>query len=123
MGFYGEYDKSGSSIYKRSASDRVKPDFLIHSPGDVGQNFLAMEVKSSNAKKRDIKIDIDKLIKLKTCHDFRFCIYLIYGDNALKKGRVAASCVGHEFKSEIKIFIHSKVGARAVALDDLDASI
>ena len=123
MGFYGEYDKSGSSVYKHSASNRVKPDFLIHSPGDVEQNFLAMEVKSSDAKKCDIKSDIDKLIKLKKYHNFKFCIYLIYGDNALKKGGVAAGCVDHEFKSGIKIFIHSKVGESAFALDDLQASI
>ncbi|WP_090138396.1 hypothetical protein [Limnohabitans sp. DM1] len=123
MGFYGEYDKSGSSLYERSALNRIKPDFLIHSPGNVEENLLAMEVKSSDAKRRDIKSDINKLIKLKESHNFKFCIYLIYGDNALEKGGAAAEFVGDKFKSEIKIFIHRKAGERAFALDDHHTSI
>ena len=115
INFYGEYDKSGSSLYTGTSLQGVKPDFLIHSPGDIEGNFIAMEVKSSKANGSAIKKDIEKLIKLIDDQNFKFGIYLIYGKDAKRKGEIAKKCINE--KSNIKIYIHDKVGSEAVALN------
>ena len=121
INFFGEYDKSGSSLYTGTSSQGVKPDFSIHSPGDIDSNFIAMEVKSSNASESAIKKDIEKLIKLTTYQNFKYGIYLIYGKNAIKKGEIAKKFIDEKSKSNIKIFMHSKAETKAFALDSESA--
>jgi hypothetical protein len=42
----GELDKRGHAII----SDGKKPDFVIHVPGEMGQNLVVIEVKTVNVK-------------------------------------------------------------------------
>ena len=118
---FGEYDKSGSSFYAGTGLQRVKPDFLIHLPGNTENNHIAMEVKSSTVRRPDIQKDIKKLIKLTDEHGFRFGVYLIYGKNAAAKGNIANECI--DDRSNIKIFIHNEVGVKAFPLDAPQATV
>lgn len=81
MNIFAEYDKSGSSFYAGTSLQRVKPDFLIHLPGNIENNHIAMEVKSSTARRSDLWKDIEKLIKLTDDHKFEIGIYLIYPES------------------------------------------
>lgn len=119
--FYGEFDKSGSSFYAGTGLQRVKPDFLIHLPGNAENNHIAMEVKSSAVRRPDLQKDIEKLIKLTDDHGFKFGVYLIYGKNATTKGEIANECI--DDRSNIKIFIHDEVGAKAFALGAPQATV
>lgn len=58
----GEVDKSGHSIIRTPPLDRRKPDFLVHSAGNMESNLLAVEVKPGTAKSCDMKKDIETLI-------------------------------------------------------------
>jgi hypothetical protein len=120
MNIFAEYDKSGSSFYAGTSLSRVKPDFLLHHPGNTKNNHIAMEVKSSAARRSDLQKDIEKLIKLTDDHGFKFGVYLIYGKDAIVKGNIANEYI--ENTPKIKIFTHDKAGTKAVALNP-DASI
>ena len=121
MDIFAEYDKSGSSFYAGTSLQRVKPDFLLHLPGNTENNHIAMEVKSSAARRSDLQKDIEKLIKLTDDHRFEFGVYLIYGKDAIIKGDIASEYINN--RPKIKIFIHNEVGVKAFALDDPQASI
>ena len=115
MSIFAEYDKSGSGFYAGTSLQRVKPDFLIHLPGNIENNHIAMEVKSSTARRSDLRKDIEKLIKLTDDHKFEIGVYLIYGKDAVIKANIANEYIDN--RSKIKIFIHNEVGAKAFALN------
>jgi len=53
----GEVDKSGHSLILGN----LKPDFLVHVPGQMSNNLLVMEVKPANADKSRMVDDLKKL--------------------------------------------------------------
>lgn len=118
-----EFDKSGSGVFSDTSFPRMKPDFLIHSPGETKGNFIAMEVKPSSARKSEIKKDIDKLIELTTVHKFKFGIFLVYGKDAVIKGGIAREYVPSESNSKIIIFTHNEPKSKAVELGSIDSII
>ena len=75
----GELDKQGHAII----SGRKKPDFVIHVPGEMGQNLVVIEVKTVYVKDkiRELKEDIDKLKMFITSKaSYYRAIMLIYGN-------------------------------------------
>ena len=74
----GELDKEGHAII----SGKKKPDFVIHVPGEMGQNLVVIEVKTVNVKDkiRELIEDIDKLKMFITSKaSYYRAIMLIYG--------------------------------------------
>ena len=74
----GELDKEGHAII----SGKKKPDFVIHVPGEMGQNLVVIEVKTVYVKDkiRELKEDIDKLKMFITSKaSYYRAIMLIYG--------------------------------------------
>jgi len=74
----GELDKEGHAII----SGKKKPDFVIHVPGEMGQNLVVIEVKTVNVKDkiRELREDIDKLKMFITSKaSYYRAIMLIYG--------------------------------------------
>ena len=74
----GELDKRGHAII----SGGKKPDFVIHVPGEMGQNLVVIEVKTVNVKDRirELREDIDKLKMFITSKaSYYRAIMLIYG--------------------------------------------
>jgi len=84
----GEVDKRGHPIIKSNKN----PDFIIHSPGDMKDNFIIMEVKTlENFSKTKGKKDIETFIIFFEECNYDFGIYLIYGkkedENKFNKNR------------------------------------
>ncbi len=76
----GEVDKRGHPIIRTPPLNRRKPDFLVHSAGNMKRNLLAVEVKPGIARSRDIKKDIETLLScLDQPADYEYGMFLIYG--------------------------------------------
>lgn len=57
----GEVDKSGHPLFRGGPYAQAKPDFLVHVPGDMGQNLAVVEVKAATTSAAALLADIDKL--------------------------------------------------------------
>jgi len=79
----GEIDKGGHP-YFRGERGKPKPDLLVHVPG-TGDNDAVIEVKSSRAKAKEIRIDLATLATLARFMrlGYRRAIYLVYGSDAV----------------------------------------
>ncbi len=77
----GEIDKSGHPYIRGNNLNHVKPDLLVHKPGKMTGNLVAMEVKSVNGKKPGIKKDLRSLTAFRLTGGYHRAIYLIYGDD------------------------------------------
>lgn len=75
-----EVDKAGHRIIE----ERMKPDFIVHVPGEMNSNLAVIEVKPLKQQisrlKDELEYDIDKLKTF--LEEFRYhrAIMLIYGD-------------------------------------------
>ena len=57
----GEVDKSGHPLIRGNNLDNVKPDLLVHIPGDMEGNHTIIEVKPINAKRDGLSKDLSTL--------------------------------------------------------------
>ena len=72
----GEIDKSGHPVIRGGS----KPDFLVHVPGNMGNNLLVVEVKPATASRRKMADDLVKLCRFRrTPIDYSDAFFLIYG--------------------------------------------
>lgn len=103
----GEVDKGAHPILRAMRADYAKPDFLVHTPGNMAGNHAIIEVKSQEARTADIGQDLRKLSKFKVDVGYTRAIYLIYGTHADRK----AEHIHHIMKSSdgltsIELWIH-----------------
>lgn len=77
----GEVDKARHPILQHFALDKLKPDLLVHQPGDMGGNLVVIEVKSIKAETRFIKKDLIGLTSFVVNGRYFRAIYLVYGGN------------------------------------------
>jgi hypothetical protein len=71
----GEVDKQGHPLLRP-----LKPDLLLHVPGEMGNNLLVVEIKSVNAQHEDIRKDLDSLeYFLPDDGKYEGGAYLVYG--------------------------------------------
>lgn len=75
----GEVDKSGHPLIRGNNLDRVKPDLLVHTPGDMGGNHTVIEVKPINANREGIAKDLSTLTAFRRFGRYANAIYLFYG--------------------------------------------
>lgn len=75
----GELDKAGHPMI-RPALGAKKPDLVVHVPRQMGHNLVVIEVKPINAKRNDIKGDIEVLKKFLDKAEYYRAIMLIYGN-------------------------------------------
>lgn len=104
---HGDYDKSGSQLFSGSTVKGAKPDFLVHIPANEESNLVAIEVKSSNVRRKDIKKDLDKLSVFVNELKYKFGLFLIYGDKAKIKAELASSMLPSSQK-HLEIWFHEK---------------
>lgn len=81
----GEVDKSGHPLIRGNGLDQVKPDFLVHKPGDMNGNHAVIEVKSINAQLNGLKKDLETLCALRRHSGYDRAIYLIYGEGDIDR--------------------------------------
>lgn len=75
----GEIDKKGHPLIRGNGLDNVKPDFVVHIPGDMGGNFAAVEVKSVNADSVGLSKDLRTLTAFALHAQYERSLLLIYG--------------------------------------------
>jgi hypothetical protein len=80
----GEVDKRAHPIMGGRDITNVKPDLLVHRPGDMGGNLTVIEVKPVNANRRDIQKDLRTLTAFRQRGRYHRAIYLIYGPDENK---------------------------------------
>jgi hypothetical protein len=78
----GEPDKAGHQLAEKYDLSKVKPDFIIHLPGNMGKNFLVGEVKPVVAGWKSIAADICKLAKFtdKEKMNYSYGVFVLFGE-------------------------------------------
>lgn len=74
----GEVDKTGHQIMCSLGLDKIKPDLVVHQPGDMGGNLVVMEVKPVIAMTADIQKDLRNLTRFVSLAGYHRAIYLVY---------------------------------------------
>lgn len=116
----GEVDKSGHHLLRELKLDGFKPDFLIHRPGWMMDNFAIMEVKRHRARGEDISKDLAALTLFVRKAKYRRAIYLVFGENAEKTLRhVRRIAGGMGCLAEIELWAHAQAGESARHVDTL----
>tara|TARA_B100000315_G_C14510707_1_gene556806 strand:- start:682 stop:1227 length:546 start_codon:yes stop_codon:yes gene_type:complete len=115
----GEIDKSSHPLIRGSFLDRRKPDFLVHMPGDMGNNYAVIEVKPINAQDDGINKDLKTLTAFYRHAGYERAIYLIYGRGNIDKivsGLNEIACEDDGKNSDIsliELWWHEMVGHSA----------
>lgn len=86
----GEVDKNGHPIYRNTPVARLKPDLLVHIPGDAPGNLIVVEVKPLNTKRKQIEKDLCSLAAFMRHGEYDKGIYLIYGGTERQFNRYRA---------------------------------
>lgn len=111
----GEVDKAGHRLLRGGKLDRVKPDFLVHSPGDMDENFAAIEVKPSNASVASIVEDVETLEAFRDEANYERSLMWIYGErdfNALLD-QLCSECRMRGVGKDVEVWVHATAGAEA----------
>ena len=114
----GEVDKRGHPIIRTSPLNRRKPDFLVHSTGNMKSNLSAAEVKPGIAGIRDMEKDIETLISCLNQANYEYGMLLIYGGRRPgwlgKLKRLAGQNTKFpDFCNRLLMYWHEKVGMSA----------
>jgi hypothetical protein len=111
----GEIDKSGHPLFRHGPYSQSKPDFLVHVPGDMGQNLAIVEVKATTATPEALLADIRKLAWFCGNASYSSAILLVYGDDvrfdALQDRLVEG--IRYPGDQRISILKHVRVGSPA----------
>lgn len=118
----GEVDKRAHLGMRALGVTNQKPDFLIHSPGDMHRNHAIIEVKVSKTTAKEIRKDLKTLSVFLGGPQYDRGVYLIYGDRANDRfvHRVRAAAQGIEGTAGIEIWLHPIYGAPAMRAAVLD---
>lgn len=113
----GEIDKGGHPLLRAKGADYAKPDFLIHTPGDMNGNHAIIEVKSEKAPPGEIWQDLRKLSQFVTDIGYARAIYLIYGYRSGRKAEQIAQMIqGAEKLAPIELWVHASPGDEAIQI-------
>lgn len=114
---HGDYDKSGSQFFGGTSVKGVKPDFLIHTPGIIDKNLLAMEVKAVTAKTKDVQCDLRKLSRMRSEANYFSTIFLMFGNNAkIRANKIKNLQPQWGFDSNLEIWAHENANEAAIRL-------
>lgn len=111
----GEIDKSAHPILNLlGKKGATKPDFLVHSPGTMTNNFAILEVKHSITKK-GIKKDIETLDFFMKKAGYQRAIYLIFGAKTTNGEIEKIKAVADEYAElkPIELWLHTEAGQPA----------
>jgi len=112
----GEVDKSGQSQFEREGLRRIKPDFLLHGPGNMDLNHTVIEVKSASYQKLGLLKDLITLHRLSTMRQgYKRQILLVFGpcDQTRLVHEIVTFRTNSGFDSPLELWCHP--GARSTA--------
>ena len=116
----GEVDKSGHPLIRGNKLDRVKPDLLVHIPGDMEGNHTIIEVKPITANRDGIAKDLSTLTAFRRHAGYKKAIYLFYGRGDIE----SVLAMAYELQSQdredmidinlIEFWWHKRIGIPAI---------
>ena len=118
----GEVDKAGHPLIRGNNLDKLKPDFLVHIPGDMKGNHAIIEVKPIDANPESIKKDLITLTAFRRHAGYSKAIYLIYGKGEILPIMKTASNLHDIDKKKsidislVELWSHSRVGMPAIQI-------
>ena len=117
----GEIDKQAHPILEELGASHAKPDFLIHTPGNMEGNFAIMEVKPLGAARSDIHDDLEKLCLFVSRVSYQRAIYLFYGHGAADRtiDRTRRVYAELEDPRRVEIWLHAAPGQPAHCVIEL----
>lgn len=124
----GEIDKRKHAYVRGEYLDNIKPDFLVHAPGQMNpdSNLLAVEVKPANTTSTKIVEDVQKLTALRrnliNSYDqpanYQHAIFWLYGGLPKNWDDLKQQLKQNKFDDVdvrlIRCFVHERVGRSAV---------
>jgi hypothetical protein len=121
----GEIDKSGHPLIRGNNLDNVKPDLLVHIPGEMRGNHTIIEIKPITASLNGIAKDLSTLTAFRKYAGYEKGIYLFYGNGNINAvvNRIKSLQVRNSDKIDlnlIEVWLHSRVGDPAVMVDLLN---
>ncbi|MBY3026658.1 methionyl-tRNA formyltransferase-like protein [Rhizobium leguminosarum] len=114
----GEIPKRGHEIIMASIGSAVVPDFLIHEPGNMGNNCAIMEVKSSQANTFGIRKDLATLDQFCVQVGYQRAFYLFYGGE-IDLDLIRQLAAHRPVQAYIEIWMHSEPGLEAQIIGTL----
>lgn len=86
----GEVDKRGHPIIHGGGLTNVKPDLLVHVPGQMDQNLLALEIKAGRrVASSEVKRDIEKLMEFRRRAEYAGAWFLVFGESVDQVSKIA----------------------------------
>jgi len=127
----GEVDKSGHPLIRGNNLDRVKPDLLVHIPGEMERNLVVLEVKPINGDRRGYLKDLKTLTAFRRNEaDYEHAIHLTYGteltdpDHVLEQAHSLQGDAPEEVDlDQIEIWYHAAPGHEASTLHPIDGEV
>jgi hypothetical protein len=124
----GEIDKRKHAYVCGDFLDNIKPDFLVHEPGqmDPGSNLLAIEVKPANTTSIKIVEDLQKLTALRSAlknsydqsANYQHAIFWLYGGLPDDWDELKDQLRRDKFENVdirlVRCFVHQHAGTRAL---------
>ena len=101
----GEVDKSGHPLFRDGPLNRLKPDFLVHTPGYADGNLIVIEVKAITAPSARIRSDISNLSHFISEGEYQLPIFFIFGET--ENGLEAIKARTREIAAGAEIDIHA----------------
>lgn len=112
----GEVDKRTHPILKELERFSRIPDFLVHNPGTMDENYAIVEVKNSIKNKEAVIKDLETLNLFLQKANYKRAIYLIYGEDANEEGTEKIRTIARQNSQDItpiEIWLHSEAGKPA----------
>lgn len=111
----GEIDKGGHPFLEtKEALAASIPDFLVHVPGTMANNFAIVEVKPGNARARGFEKDLNTLANFVQHWGYLRGISLIYGDLGKSISMAIQRAEDRGTLTPLEIWHHSRPGQPAL---------
>lgn len=116
----GEVDKRGHPLIRGNVLDNIKPDLIVHVPGDMSRNLAVVEIKAHLPERADIRRDVEKLAAFCDPSRGRYAcgFFLVYGTPEGECATLVERCLdaihGVNFYGKpLDLVVHSKQGQDA----------
>ena len=116
----GEVDKSGHPLIRGNNLDKIKPDLLVHIPGNMEGNFTVIEVKPITANRGGIAKDLSTLTAFRRHAGYKKAIYLFYGSGYIETVLAMANELQFQDRENkidlnlIEFWWHQEIGTPAI---------
>lgn len=119
----GEVDKKGHPVVHGADLDSVKPDLLVHVPGDMTKNLVVVEIKAASPKppaneRVAIEKDLKKLAAFCRSAKYKTGFLLVFGENISRIQKHVAWALSRGVSLDtIELWHHPKPGVMARRVD------